>query len=368
VNTRTVAAKRCARSSRNSRIKVSDSLSAFRRWDVLCVYVQLFALCALIGCRGSAPLANGHTKVSIGIQVSPAMMLLMVAKDEGFFEQQGLDVELKQFTAGKFALQAFFAGSVDYAVSGDVPICLAALGGNRGVVVTQVVERTINEVRIVARKDNSTDYSSDPASFFKAKKRKLATSFGGGPEFFTYDFLQHYKVAPSQVELLSQRPEDMPASLASKSVDAVSIFDPFAYIAEQQLGNEAMTFRAPDLYSELYVLVAHPKQVDQDAATIQGLLRALKQAEIFAANHSEEAKQTVQKYTKLDRRTIDGIWGSFSFRIALTPGLISDWNAEARWAKATGKVTPQSEVPDFSGYIDPRFLQVVDPGSVKLHH
>jgi ABC-type nitrate/sulfonate/bicarbonate transport system substrate-binding protein len=295
------------------------------------------------------------------------MMLLMVAKDEGFFEQQGLDVDLKQFTAGKFALQAFFAGSVDYAVSGDVPICLAALGGNRSVVVTQVVERTINEVRIVATKDNLRGNSSDPASFFEAKKRKLATSFGGGPEFFTYSFLQHYKVAPTQVELVSQRPEDMPASLASKSVDAVSIFDPFAYIAEQQLGNQAITFRASDLYSELYVLAAHPKQVDQDAATIQGLLHALKQAEIYAAAHPEEAKQIVQKYTKLDRGTIDGIWGSFSFRIALTPELISYWQAEALWAKTTGKVTQQTEVPDFSRYIDPRFLQVVDPGSVKLH-
>jgi NitT/TauT family transport system substrate-binding protein len=321
----------------------------------------------LIGCRGPRLSENGHKKVSIGIQVSPAMMLLMVAKDGGFFEQQGLDVELKQFTAGKFALQAFFAGSVDYAVSGDVPICLAALGGNRSIVVTQVIERTINEVRIVARKDDPPDDSSDPVSFFKAKKRKLATSFGGGPEFFTYNVLQHYNVAPSQVELLSQRPEDMPASLASGSVDAVSIFDPFAYIAEQQLGNQAITFRAPHLYSELYVLAAHPKQVDQDAATIQGLLRALKQAETFAAGHPEEAKQTVQKYTKLDRSTIEGIWGSFSFRIALTPELVSYWQAEALWAKATGKVTQQTEIPDFSGNIDPRFLQAVDPGAVNLH-
>jgi ABC-type nitrate/sulfonate/bicarbonate transport system substrate-binding protein len=367
VNTRTVMAKRCVRDSRNSRIKASESLSTFRRWDILCVYLQLIALYALIGCRSPAPLANGHTKVSVGIQVSPAMMLLMVAKDEGFFEQQGLDVDLKQFTAGKFALQAFFAGSVDYAVSGDVPMCLAALGGNRGVVVTQVVERTINEVRIVAREDSSPGNSSDPAGFFKTKKRKLATSFGGGPEFFAYNFLQHYKVAPNQVELLSQRPEDMPASLASRSVDAVSIFDPFAYIAEQQLGDQAVTFRAPDLYSELYVLAAHPKQVDRDAATIQGLLRALKQAEIFAAGHPEEAKQTVQRYTKLDRATIDGIWGSFSFRIALTPELVSFWQAEANWAKATGKVTQQTEIPDFTEYIDPRFLQVVDPGAVKLH-
>jgi ABC-type nitrate/sulfonate/bicarbonate transport system substrate-binding protein len=291
------------------------------------------------------------------------MTLLMVAKDKGFFEQQGVDVELKQFTAGKFALQAFFAGSIDYAVSGEVPVCLAALGGNESRTVTQVVEKTVDEVRIVARKDGP----SDPATYFKSKKRKIATSFGGGPEFFTYNFLQHYQIAPNQIEVLSQRPEDMPASLASKSVDAISIFDPFAYIAEKQLGPAAVTFRASELYSELYVLVAHPRAKKDDDATVSSMLRALKQAEAFTASNPEEAKQILQKYTQLDRGTVDGIWGSFVFKLSLTPELLADWNAEARWAKATGTVTPQTPIPDFNEYIDARLLQAVDAGSVRLH-
>ena len=80
------------------------------------------------------------------------MTLAMVAKDGGYFQDEGLDVELKQFTAGKFALQAFFSGAVDYAISGDVPVALATLQGNQTRVVTQVVESTVNEVRMVARR------------------------------------------------------------------------------------------------------------------------------------------------------------------------------------------------------------------------
>jgi NitT/TauT family transport system substrate-binding protein len=319
-----------------------------------------------IGCNPGKTTPAERTKVSIGIQVSPAMTLLMVAKDKGFFEQQGLDVELKQFTAGKFALQAFFAGGVDYAVSGDVPVCLAALSGNQSRVVTQVVERTINEVRIVARKDDSLKNPSDARSFFKAKKRKIATSFGGGPEFFTYNFLQHNSVAPEDVELLSQRPEDMPASLATKSVDAISIFDPFAFIAEKQLGSQVVTFRNSDLYSELYVLVAHPKQLDKDADQIRALLRALQQAQTYLVAHPQEGKEIMQRYTKLDPEIVNGIWGSFDFRVSLTSQLIDDWNAEAKWAKSTSKVPPETTVPDFSTYIDTRFLHDVSPEAVKI--
>jgi ABC-type nitrate/sulfonate/bicarbonate transport system substrate-binding protein len=336
----------------------------FRRRAVygLLLPIALF-LCP--GCEKKSQSDAGRTKVSIGIQVSPAMTLLMVAKEKGFFAKRGLDVELKQFTAGKFALQAFFAGSLDFAVSGEVPVCLAVLAGNRVRVVTQVVEKTIDEVRIVARKD-STYSPSDPASFFKGRKRRLATSFGGGPEFFTYNFLKQYDISPRQVELLSQRPEDMPASLASKSVDAISIFDPFAYIAEKQLNRDAVTFRASDLYSELYVLVAHPNQADRDAATVTAVLSAMQQAAAFTAANPEEAKQILAGYTQLDRDIIDGIWPNFSFKLAITPQLLSDWNAEARWAKATGKVTPQTSIPNFSESLDPHYLENLDAGAVKL--
>ena len=58
------------------------------------------------GCQQTE--APTSTKVTVGIQVSPAMTLVMVAKDRGFFEREKLDVELKEFTAGKFALQAFW--------------------------------------------------------------------------------------------------------------------------------------------------------------------------------------------------------------------------------------------------------------------
>ena len=174
------------------------------------------------------------------------MALLMVSEDQGFFDKHGVDVELKEFTAGKFALQAFLGGSLDVAVSGEVPVALSTLQGSNFRVVGQVVERTINEVRVVARREPGLE---DASKYFKAKKRKLATSFGGGPEFFTYNFLKKYGIAATEVELISQKPEDMPASLASGSVDAIAIFDPFARFAERSMGDKGVTFADPSIYS-----------------------------------------------------------------------------------------------------------------------
>lgn len=300
--------------------------------------------------------------VKVGIQTSPAMALVMVAKDKGFFEKQGLNVELKEFAAGKDALAAFLGGSLDFSISGDVPVTLSTLAGNKFVVPAQVVGRTKNEVRVVAKKEVGLDTAD---KFFKAEKRKLATSIGGGPEFFTYEFLNKLGITKDQVEIVAQKPADMPAALISGSVDAIAIFDPFAFIAEKQLGDKSITFTDESIYSELYVIAAK-ESVKQDSATLEKLLKGLVAAEKFTKDNPEEAKAVVVKYTKLDKETVDGIWSSFDFRIALTPQLLEYWNREAQWAKDSGKVKPETVVPNFRDIIFDAPLKEVSSSAVEL--
>ena len=158
----------------------------------------------------------------------------------------------------------------------------------------------------------------------------------------------------------------MPAALAAHSVDAISIFDPFAFIAEKKMGDKAVTFTGPDLYSELYVLDARPEQIEKSPEVIEALLRALVQAETFVAQNPDKSKQIMQNYTKLDREVIDGIWGSFSFKVALGQKLLDYWNAEAIWARDTAKARPDTKIPDFNGFVDSRFLKSVNPIAVRL--
>jgi len=303
-------------------------------------------------------------KVKIGIQVSPAMAVVMVAEEKGFFDAEGVDVTLERFTAGKFALQAALAGAVDYAVSGEVPTCLAVLQGNELRVVTQVVERTINEVRVVARRD---EHSESAQSYFNAKKRKLSTSFGGGPEMYTYSFLKYHGIQTADVEIISQKPEDMSAALESGSVDAIAIFDPFAFIAEKRLGDKAVTFTDDEVYSELYVLNASPSQIAKQPEVLEKLLRALLKASEFIEQNPTEAKRIVVDFTKLDADVVEGIWASFVFRPALTSQLVQYWEAEVEWARQTGKVDKATVTPDFRAkVIDASILQRVSPESVRL--
>jgi ABC-type nitrate/sulfonate/bicarbonate transport system substrate-binding protein len=228
------------------------------------------------------------------------------------------------------------------------------------------VEKTSDETRIVALKDLAMKNPLDPKAYFTTRKRKLATSFGGGPQYYTYDFLRHYGLDARDVEILSQRPEDMPAALQTHSVDAISIFDPFAFIAEKRLDGQSVTFSNPTLYSELYVLVARPEQIRQRPQVIDALLRALVQAATFVQQNPSESKQVLAKYTKLESNIIDGIWANYYFKPALAQQLIEYWKAEADWARNSGIVRPTAVEPDFRRWIDASFLEKVDPGAVRL--
>lgn len=295
-------------------------------------------------------------KLTVGIQVSPAMTLVMVAEDKGFFDKAGVDVEIKEFTAGKFALQAFLGGSLDIAVSGEIPVTLSTLQGNKFRVIAQVVERTINECRVVVRKEPGLD---TPEAYFAAKRRKLATSFGGGPEFFTHSFLMKHGIDKTSIELISQKPEDMPAALVSGTVDTISIFDPFARIAEVRMGTDGMTFADADIYSELYVVDVMQKTIDEKPEQLVAFLRGLHQASIYIGEHPDEAKQILIKYTRLERGIVDDIWDNFVFRPVLNQLFLDYTTAEAKWAIEEGKFRKGTPLPDFRAVVYPDLLRRV---------
>ena len=334
----------------------------YKKINLIAIFIAVIIVgsgCSSSDITGKA--IDQYKPITIGMQVGPASTLLMVAKDKGFFDEQGLNVQLVEFTAGKFALQAFLAGSLDLAASGEVPVTFSSLQGNKFYVITQIVERTKNEVRVVALKDDALNTLE---KYFKAKRRKLATSFGGGPEFYTYNFLKKYNI--TDVEIISQKPEDMPVALASKTVDAIAIFEPFAFFAEQKLGKDAITFKDDTLYSELYVLNAKKEWVESNPKIVEGIIRALVKASQFIEKNPEQAKSVLIKFTKLDKAVVDGIWNNFVYKPVLNDLLPKYLNEEAKWAIETRKVSKDTKVPDFDGYIYKDLLKKVKPEFVKI--
>ena len=322
-------------------------------------------LVLLISCTGQAFSNPASTTIPLrlGIQTTPIASIPIIAYSNGYFAEQGLAVDLQIFTAGTFALQTLLAGSLDVATPAEVPPTLALLQGNTGfVILAQGVQKTTNDIRVVVRDDGT---ATSPEEYFAAKKRKLATSFGGGPEFFTYNFLKLHNISAEHVELISQKPEDMPVALASGSVDAISIFEPYAYFAEQQTPN-TKSFIDDGIYSELYVFAFSKNYLKNNPVAGEKFLRASIKAEEFIKNNPEQAKSIVSNFTKLDPKVLDAIWQRFDFAVVLTPKLAQYMQQEAVWARETGKVPATATLPPSETFIDPTVLRSIKPEAVQI--
>ena len=334
--------------------------------NLIIVSIIVFFWCSSLNAMGKKPdqEPKKNEKLTVGIQVSPAMTLVMVAEDAGFFDKAGVDVIIKEFTAGKFALQAFLGGSIDVAISGEVPVALSSLQGNKFRVLGQVVERTINECRVIVKKEVG---KHTPEEYFLSKKRKLATSFGGGPEFYTYNFLKKHGISSNQIEMISQKPENMPAALVSGTVDGISIFDPFARIAEVKMGNKGQTFADADIYSELYVIDVMETTIQDKPEVLLAFMKGLYDAQFYIKKNVEQSKNILIKYTKLDRQIVDDIWNNFVFKPAINDLFVKYTTAEAKWAIEKGTFPASTQIPDYKSILMPDFLNKIDPSSVTIH-
>jgi ABC-type nitrate/sulfonate/bicarbonate transport system substrate-binding protein len=315
----------------------------------------------LCGCNGCNQNQKSVTSLTIGIQNSPSNSLVIVAAAKVFFDTTKVKVDVKEFSAGKLALQALLGQSndLDVAVSAETPVVLSTLGSNKFKVVSQIVDAK-NECRVVVRKD---DDLNTPEKYF-SKSRKLSTSQGGSPEWLTYNFIKKYNLDKSKIQIIAMLPENMPAALSSKAVDAISIFDPYARIGETQLGKDGLTFLNTDITS-YYVMSVKEQVITEKGQALEELLKGLIKAQDFIKNHPEEAKQIVAQKTKLDIAIINATWSNYNFGVGLNQALVNLCIDQSNWAIETGKYPSGTAIPDYKMVLSNEILKKVAPNTVN---
>ena len=321
-------------------------------------FTMIIFLC--VSCGNNSKTVN--QQLTIGIQNSPSNALIIVAVNKGFFDTTKVKIVIKEFSAGKLALQALLGqvGDLDIAVSAETPVTLSTLGGNKIKVISEIVTAK-NECRVVVRKDGVLN---TPEKYF-SKPRKLTTSQGGSPEWFTYNFIKRYNLDKNKIEINAMLPENMPIALSNGAVDAISIFDPYAGLGEKELGEKGLTFNNESIIS-YYVMSVKESTITQKGEALEELLNGLLKTEEFIKNNPEEAKKIVSEKTKLDIDILNQTWTHYSFIVKLDKSLIVLCNAQANWAIETGKYPKETVIPNFKEVIYSAILKKVAPNAVGL--
>jgi NitT/TauT family transport system substrate-binding protein len=219
----------------------------------------------------------------------------VVAKEKGYFEREGLKVQLITFRGTNLMLTALLANELDYATI--LPFLTGAAARGLPVKILAAVTKS-SSYFMVARPE------IESVKALRGKKLGI-NSFGSSADYAAYAAVSRSGMDPNKdltiLAIGGGTPERL-AAVVSGSVDATVITSPAEYAAEKQGLRVIMSAR------ELGELVRIPitgigatqKKIAEDPDEIVRVLRALRQSTMYLQQNPEYSLGLFQRIMRVD--------------------------------------------------------------------
>ena len=281
--------------------------------------------------------------------------LIYVAEDQGFFEENGLDVTIKGYGSGKACADALIAGEADIATSADFVFVSNSFDYTDLRVFGTVATAQVKE--LIARKDKGITTIDDLAG------KKIGVTRRSGAEFLFGVFLTLNALSYKDVELVDLKPSEMMGAISNGDVDAVFVWDPYLYNIKKELGENAISWPGgEDFY---FMLLTKEDWIEKNPARAQRFMKSMLEAEDYIKDNSEEAKEFAKDRFDYESDYMDYSWPKQEFAVILEQAMLIAFEDQARW-RIKEKLTDKTEVPNYLDYIWLDALELVKPEAVTI--
>ncbi|MBD2300144.1 MULTISPECIES: ABC transporter substrate-binding protein [Nostocales] len=259
-------------------------------------HVSLFLItaCLLLACHSSAPtkLQRPPLKVQFGSFVGEYPGI--IAQEKGFFQAQGVDVELIYKRYAKLEQANFSAGKYDgISLSlGSFMILSATNPDIQGVIV--IDESTGADV-VVAK--------SQIKIIADLKGKKLGANLGGFSEVFVTEMLKSANLTSDDISFVQSEALDIPQRLKNNVIQAGHTWQPHLTEAVKLGGHILFTSKeTPGLILDMIIF---RKDIIRDRPEdIRGFVRAWLQASSYWKDHLQEGNTIISKALNIPIHTL----------------------------------------------------------------
>lgn len=298
----------------------------------------------LIAVRADTGEAAERMTVLLDWFVNPDHAALIVARDGGFFQRHGLEVELIAPADPNDPPKLVAAGKADLAVSYQPQLHMQVAAGLPLVRVGTLVATPLNS--LVVLDDGPIETLAD------LKGRKIGFSIGGFEETLLRTMLGREGVALEEVELVNVNFSLSPALIAGQVDAVIGAFRNFELNQMDIVGRPGRAFYPEEEgvppYDEL-VLVAKADTLDREK--LARFLLALEEATTFLMNHPQSGWELFVASDKaLDDELNRRAWADTLPRLALRPAAL-DQGRYARFAAfmvESGMIPATGPVADYA--------------------
>jgi ABC-type nitrate/sulfonate/bicarbonate transport system substrate-binding protein len=312
---------------------------------------------ASIGVWGTQPLSAAEFKATLAQNLSPISGVSIIAKAKGYFEKNGLDITVSNFTSGKQCLNAVLGGAAQIATTAEAPTTAAAMSKQP---VAFLARMEYSDLKTLAGSGAGIKSLGD------LKGKKLAFTAGTGSEVYTMALLRKAGLSKDDVKLTNLRPQDMLPALSAGDIDAYNTWEPHISNGRRALGDKALPLDTAGIYSETFNIVVMQDYLKENPKLIEAFLTSLIEAEAWMKANPEDAITTVAKVVGMKRETLAPIWKEYVYNVVLDQRQLDVLKAHAQWRLDSGNHPPGAEMPDFSKVIFTAPLKKVAPDRVKI--
>jgi NitT/TauT family transport system substrate-binding protein len=244
--------------------------------------------------------SGGTTKISVGVIPIVDVAPIYLGKEQGFFSDRGIDLDLVQTTGGAASVPGVIAGDFQYsfanitsvllAQSTGLPLRVIAEGnsstGDEAADFAGIVVPPGSDVTSPKQLEGKTVAVNNLKNIGEVTIRKAIEDDGGNPD---------------DVEFAELAFPDMPAALANKQVDAAWLVEPFFTVAKQAgntLISSNLATAAPDMTIGTYFTTE--QQIKENPELTTNFRAAIQESLQYAQDNPDEVRRILLTYTKID--------------------------------------------------------------------
>lgn len=303
------------------------------------------------------PAAAQTEKVAISMASGVNFVSSLVAHEQGFFKEQGIDADLKPVPRGNIAIEALASKSIQFgevahvtffsAVTKGIP--LVAVGvGSRGFTGKMV----------------ASNANADRKTLADFKGKRIGIQVGTGVHGVFQMLVKKAGLKETDFQIANVRVTDMPTAMASAgSFDAVVGWDPMMQrIVQAGNGKEVMSARDFEQQADItypLILITTPDYMAAKPKVVQGVVNAYAKAHKFIRENQDAAVRIYTDYIKktgadLDEATLRVMmfevdkFGGANF----TEGDLRDMPSTAEFLVESGQIGSK---PDLAKIVDRSF-------------
>lgn len=332
------------------------TIRPFRRVPSLVLSLVLLAAVALAAACG--PGTGGTTRITLGFSAWPGWLPWQVAKAQGLFARNGLDVDLKYFDNYTDSLLALETGALD-ANSQTLTDTLNSISSGAKQTIVLVNDNSTGNDKIIAR-DGITSVAD-------LKGKTIAVEQGTVDHYLLLLALAQAGLGQHDVELDALSKDAGADAFVGGRVDAVCTSAPFTTKALQRPGSRAIATSAEFPGAIPTHLVVRPALIKDHPQTVQALVNTWFDTLSWIKNNKTAAVDIMAKRGGVgvaDYKTYDAGTTIFTRQQnldAFTPGTTPEHlNYQAAltadFVFGTGMVQHR---PSLAGLLDKRFVQAV---------